>query len=435
MNQELSGQPKSRDCSFNEAFGYAGVVSTPNGERTSSAGRAAGRHINARRVLEVLRTDGPSSQASLARRTELSPATISNIVKNLRSQGLADIQPLNGRESVVALVANEGAVVAVQVNTTFVHAALFDYRRALRRDAVVRLDDGADPGGSPQLVLQQIRQLTAEAELTLGELAGVAVGMQGPLDRSGTVTSWARHQLPAWNNVAIQDALQDDLGVPLVVDNDANLAALAEWTWGTGRGYGQFLYFMCSVGIGGGVMIDGNIYRGADGLAGEVGHLVVDQNGPVCFCGSRGCLTTFASERSILLALEASGAPQNSLREVIDSARRGDPAYRAILWEAGRYLGRAIANSVKLMAPGVVAIGGVLSEAGPLVFDSLNSSVEIDSLRAVSPSIRIEAAEINADAVLFGGVAAVLGRLGRGVSTLPDWMRAMVGRPSPRVPR
>ncbi|MGI5461119.1 ROK family protein [Streptomyces sp. CA-249302] len=229
--------------------------------------------------------------------------------------------------------------------------------------------------------------------------------------------------MPAWRDVVVTQTLHEALGVPVHAENDANLAALAEWTWGAGRGAADFLYVMCSAGIGGGLVIDGRIYRGGDGLAGEIGHLVLQPDGPVCFCGSRGCLTTFVSERSILLALAASGNTLTSLRQVIDRARHGDPACRRVLFEAGRHLGRAFANTAKLMAPSVVAIGGVLREAGPLLFDSLVSSVEVQSLKSVSPSIRFVPAALGEDAVLFGGMAMVFTETGQGASALPSWAR------------
>lgn len=392
-------------------------------ERSAGVLRAAGRDAQARRLVEVLRRQGPLSQAALARRIGLSPATVSNLVRTLRSRGLADIEPLNGRESLVSLVENEGIVVSVQVTARSLRAALFDFGGAARHDLVVRFD--ADHvGGSPDLVVRLVHKLLADAGLEIEDLVGVAVGLQAPIARAtGMITPWARNQLPGWQGFAVEADLQRHFDVPVLGDNDANFAALAEWTWGVGRGCADFLCVLCSAGIGGGFVLDGRIHRGSDGLAGEVGHLVTDPSGPVCFCGSRGCLAMFASERSILRALGASGAPQLSLREVIDSARQGDAACQAVLWEAGHHLGRAIASAAKLVAPGVIAVGGILSEAGPLLFDSVNSSVEINTLRAVSPGIRIEQADLAQDAVLFGGVAAVLDRLGRsGISTVADWM-------------
>ncbi|MEU6192245.1 ROK family transcriptional regulator [Streptomyces sp. NPDC047061] len=388
------------------------------------------RQGNTRRVLEALRLNGPSSQAALARSTQLSPATVNSIVKTLRQQGVAQIRPVNGRESLVALVSSHGAIAAVQVNVASLRVALFDFTAQARFDTALTFtvdtekEKGERGGGDPDLVVDTVRSLAAQAGLRTEDLAGVAVGMQAPLARAtGAVTSWARRQLPAWRDVVVAETLQEALGVPVHAENDANLAALAEWTWGAGQGAADFLYVMCSEGIGGGLVIDGRIYRGGDGLAGEIGHLVLQPDGPVCFCGSRGCLTAFVSEHSILLALKESGHALTSLREVIDHARHGDPACRRVLYEAGRHLGRAFANTAKLMAPSVVAIGGVLREAGPLLFDSLVSSVEVQSLKAVSPSIRFLPAVLGEDSVLFGGLAMVLTETGRGASALPAWAR------------
>ncbi|MFD7135464.1 ROK family transcriptional regulator [Streptomyces sp. NPDC059894] len=397
---------------------------------------AGGRQGNVRRVLEALRLNGPSSQAALARRTQLSRATVNSIVKTLREEGVAETRPVNGREFLVALVSRRGAVVAVQVNVTSLRAALFDFGARARYDASVAFEEGtAEEGGEPGLVVDMVRSLVSRAGLLSTDLAGVAVGMQAPLARAtGAVTSWARLQLPAWRDVVVAESLQAELGVPVWAENDANLAALAEWTWGSGQGAADFLYAMCSAGVGGGLVIDGRIYRGGDGLAGEIGHMVLEPDGPVCFCGSRGCLTTFVSERSILLALESSGSSHTTLHGVIDSARRGDPACRRVLYEAGRHLGRAFANTAKLMAPSVVAVGGTLSKAGPLLFDSLVSSAEVQSLRAASPDIRFVPATLGDDATLLGGVAMVLTETGTGASTLPPWAlhRQTVQKPNDR---
>lgn len=381
------------------------------------------RRANTERVLDALRASGPSSQAALARRTGLSPATINTIVKTLRHQRIATVVPLNKRESLVSLVAAPQAIMSVQVNVTGVHAALFDFGAESRTDHVVPVEVvGSEGGGDPDLVEAAIRDLATRAGVRVSDLAGVAIGMQGPISRSnGAVFSWARLQLPGWRDVPIAEHLSNSLGVPVIADNDANLAALAEWTWGAGRGAEDFLYVICSSGIGGGIIIDGSIYRGGDGMAGEIGHMVLEQDGPVCFCGSRGCLTTFASERSILATLANSGAERATLQDVIESARRGDPASQRVLFEAGRHLGRALANTAKVIAPSVIAIGGALGAAGSLVFDSLRSSVEINSLRAVSPAIRFRAAQIGGDETLLGGLAAVLTATGQGISALPRW--------------
>lgn len=368
----------------------------------------------------MLRADGPSSQAAIARRLGVSPATVSSVVRDLRADGLLDLRRLNGRESLVALAEPRTAVVAAEVNAQGVRVVLFDFTRHARHERSV---DPTSADG-PRMLVELIRTVTDSAGLELADLAGVGVAIQSPVEPvTGTIASWAHHHLAGWLELPIAQAMQDELGVTVIVENDANLAALAEWTWGAGRGVEDFLYLMCASGVGGGFILNGRIYRGNAGLAGEIGHLVIEPSGPVCFCGSRGCVTTYVSERSILLALEESGARAQSLAEVIAAARAGDPATRAVLWEVGRHLGRAVFSATKIIAPSVIAVGGALSQAGPLIFDSLNSSVEVNSLRAVASTSRVRPAELDADATVLGAVAVVLEGIGRGISELPDWMR------------
>jgi len=150
----------------------------------------------------------------------------------------------------------------------------------------------------------------------------------------------------------------------------------------------------------------------------------LEPTGVVCHCGSRGCLSTLASERAILLELRESESPKQSLPEVIDSARLGDPACQRVLFEAGRHLGRALSIVAKVVAPSVIAVGGTLSTADALLFDGLRSSVEVNNLRSLSPSIRFLTAQVRnrIDAPVPGGVAATLSELDQGVSALAPWM-------------
>jgi predicted NBD/HSP70 family sugar kinase len=386
-----------------------------------SGNRRSARNGNVELVLDVLRTDGPSSQATVARRTGLSRATVNNIVKALRNDGVAEVRPINGRESLVSLVSKQGTMVAVQVGFGAVHGTAFAFEAAQRHDGRIDSDQGES---EPAMVVDLVRSLAAKAGVEVADLAGVAVSMQAPIDRStGAIASWSSNRLARWRDVPLVRSLSDALGVRVVVENDANLAALAEWTWGAGRGSNDFLYVACSEGVGGGLIIDGKLHRGGNGMAGEIGHIVLDESGAVCFCGSRGCLSTLTNERAILLALGASDSPTGSLQEVIDTARLGDPACQRVLFEAGRHLGRALGTIAKVMAPSVIAIGGTLGEAGDLVLDSLHTSIEVNNLRVISPSVRFRAAEITEDATLLGGVAVLLTELGQGVSELPTWMR------------
>lgn len=394
------------------------VVSTNGSDRKKTSGF---RQHNEQRVVDVLRLSGPSSQAGLARATGLSPATITSIVRSLTSDGRVGSRSVNGRETLVSLTAGSGRLVSISVRPESVSGALFDLEREFRVDAS-STDVGVEMPSSPEVVAQVVEELARRADLSTYDLTEVATAVQGPISReTGAVASWAGTHMPSWRNIVIRAELEQRLDLPVFVDNDANLAAIAEWTWGAGRGASNLFYLMCSDHVGGAFLHNGEVFSGADGLAGEIGHMVVDHTGPVCECGSRGCLTMYASQHALLTGLRRHAAFV-STREVIDAAESGDLAARGALFEVGRLLGRAFANVGKLTAPNVMVLGGDLGRAGRLVLESLDASLEITSLRAVSPSIQLRPAGITDGAVILGGVAALLRRSGGDLSELPLWM-------------
>jgi predicted NBD/HSP70 family sugar kinase len=397
---------------------------SPKKSKTLGGTPRRARQANLQLVLEALRTHGPSSQRTVSRVTGLPPATINNVVQSLRSEGLADIRWINGREALVTLIAKQGTIVSLQVAPDLVHGALFSFDAGARFEVSLSTPGTNDRNRSrPKMVLEAVRTVAKQAGVEVQQLSGVSIAMQAPIDSaSGAIASWASTRFPGWKDVPLRSFFEGQLGVPVSAENDANLGALAEWTWGAGRGTKDFLYIGCSEQIGGGLVLGGHLHRGGNGMAGEIGHMVLDPTGPVCFCGNRGCLSTLASERAVLLALEASHSPKRSLMEVIDGALSGDPACQRVLFEAGRHLGRAAANAAKLLAPSMIAIGGILGRSGPLVFDGLLSSVEVNNLKAVSPSIQFVSGQITEDATLLGGVASMLSQLGPGISELPEWM-------------
>ncbi|MEK8174961.1 winged helix-turn-helix transcriptional regulator [Streptomyces sp. M19] len=243
-----------------------------DGGTTASAPttRAGGRQGNVQRVLEALRLNGPSSQAALARRTRLSRATVNSIVKALREQGVAETRPVNGRESQVALVSRQGAVVSVQVNVASLRVALFDFGGHVRHDVAVPFEEGTgEEGGTPRLVVDTVGSLVSRAGLLPADLAGVAVGMQAP-----GAGHRSRHLLGALATARLAGCRggQDPPGGARgggVGRERRQPRRPGRVDLGRGPGAADFLYAMCSAGVGGGLVIDGRIYRGGDGLAGR----------------------------------------------------------------------------------------------------------------------------------------------------------------------
>lgn len=381
------------------------------------------RNVSVGLVLDLLRNEGPTSQASIARRTGLSPATVNNVIQLLRKEGVADFEWINGREALVTLISTKGVMMSVMVSADFIHGAVFNFEKQERHDCFTATDDLLDNQNTPESLAAFIESLAETANVTVSALSGLSVSVQAPIDKkTGMIAVWSAGRMPGWKDIAIREQLESRLQINVHVDNDANLATYAEWTWGAGRGVDCFLYLSCSRQIGSGLIIDGKIHNGSNGMAGELGHLVIDKAGPVCYCGSRGCLTTLISERAILRVLDGSENAKTSLPEVIASANNGDAACQRVLYEAGHNIGQALANTAKIVAPGIIAIGGELGNAWQYIKDSLRVATEENNLDNVSPGIQFVQGMLMKDAVLLGGIASLLSQAGQGISDLPDWM-------------
>jgi predicted NBD/HSP70 family sugar kinase len=323
-------------------------------------------------------------------------------------------------------VANQGALIAIDLGHQRIHGAIVSFDTRTRLDEVVDLARQHDAGSDVETVTALVTRLLERAGTAREDVMTVCVGLHAPFDaRSGNISPSAI--LPGWEGYDVRSALSKQLQAEVVVDNDANFAALAEWTWGAGRGTNDFFYVKSSEGIGSGLVINGAVYSGGNGMAGEIGHIVVDDRGAICNCGNRGCLSAVASGRALLLQLRAAGNQQASLQEIIGGARAGDAACARVLGEAGRYIGTALAHVVKVMAPSTIAVGGELASAGPLVFDGMRAVLAENSLRTVSPPVTVREGVLRNDVCILGCVAHVLATRGSGISDIPEWLLHPVG--------
>jgi glucokinase len=216
-------------------------------------------------------------------------------------------------------------------------------------------------------------------------VAAVGFSSPGPLDPyKGVVLSTPN--IPEWKNFPVADRLSAHFGVPVHMDNDANLAGLAEWRYGAGKGHHNVLYITISTGIGGGVIIDDRLLQGYHGLAAELGHMIIDPEGPLCGCGHRGHVESFASGPSIARYVNeqlAAGMkstlqadPNLSGRQVADAALQGDLLARAAFARAGEYLGIGVANYLAILDPSIIIFGGGVSQAGDLLFKPFEESLK-----------------------------------------------------------
>jgi predicted NBD/HSP70 family sugar kinase len=255
----------------------------------------------------------------------------------------------------------------------------------------------------------------------MDEVVGVGMGLPGPISRD-TGTLGSSTILPAWVGVPVAAVMSDRLGVPVYADNDANLGVLAEVTFGAGRGCTEAAYLKISSGIGAGLYMDGHIFRGKNGTAGEIGHVILDEDGLVCRCGNRGCLETLAGEQGIVDALRRSHGPDLDLARVLELAKGGDLGCARMIADAGAAIGRAAASLCNLFNPQRVIVGGSLSPAGDLLLDPLRNSIERFAIPSAAHDVKIVRGELGARTETLGALALVIAesdRLVGGTTTHP----------------
>ncbi len=308
------------------------------------------------------------------------------------------------------IIENMGTIVAVDIGGTHLRAALYepDTTQPISHQRVETLNN--EPG-----VYQRLAQLVQSIWPKQGEVIGIGVACPGPLDpHTGYILKTPN--IKEWQNFPLGPKLSEQFDVPVFVDNDANLAALGEWKFGAGRGHKDVLYLTISTGVGGGVIADDHLLQGYHGLATELGHTIVDPDGPVCSCGFQGHLESFSSGPAIVKYVleELKGGARSNLkadanltaRVIADAAIHGDALAISAYRRAGEYLGIGVANFLHSFDPSIVIFGGGVSQVGPLLFDSFHASLK---KRVFHPryleNLKIEMAALGDDAGLLGALA------------------------------
>lgn len=276
----------------------------------------------------------------------------------------------------------------------------------------VKLRRATDRRGGMAAGFAAIEGLVAElSERAAGEgwtVDAIGVGFGGPVDHARGVVLHSHH-VEGWDGMPLRDELQRRFGRRVVVDNDANAGTLGEWRFGAGRGFDDLLYVNVGTGIGGGVVAGGRLVRGAQNLAGEIGHTTVVRDGPPCTCGRRGCLEACASGDALARrGSEALGRPVSG-REVFALAAGGERVARAVLDAVIEDLAQGIGTAVGLLNPAAVIVGGGLSEAPEALFlEPLRRAVRRYCLGEAARNLRVEAAGMRYDAGVIGAVALAL---------------------------
>lgn len=379
------------------------------------------KNFNKHAAVDLIRFANGISRADLADQMGLTRAAVSLIVTDLMEGGVileAESRSIpSGRPPVVLEInPKRGLVAAVDMGAKHVNVAVADFSTRIKHKAG---SSSFDIQKGPAACIQEVHRIFQEVLTSQGlqpaDLSAVGVGVPGPVvTNEGTVVS--PPIMPGWDGYPIRDTLSSMWGLPVSLNNDAELGALGEWAYGAGRGEKNLAYIKVGSGIGAGLIINQQIYGGTTGSAGEIGHLTIEENGPLCTCGNRGCLEAFVGGHAIARQAQQlvmsgkrtllSNYPLEEItaRDVAEAAQRGDIAAQEIIARAGTFIGIAIAGLVNLINPSVVIIGGGVAQAGDLLTSPIRQVVRERSLRASEQSVCITTAILGKYASLTGAL-------------------------------
>lgn len=348
--------------------------------------RAANRLL----ILNQIRQTGAISRVALAERTGCSRSTVTNITAELLAQSIIiekGIKPAEGkgrRRMLLALNPDAAFVVGVKVMSMHVTMALTDFQASVRNSLSIPVRAKERPlSYLADTIEDGIRHCVKEARLDLGVLSGIGLAIPGFVDHETGRCFWT----PLYNtsgDVSLTHLVQERLGIPVFIENDANAMALSEQWFGHGQGEDNFIVITVEQGIGMGAVLHGKLYRGARGIGPEFGHIVVDREGPQCRCGKRGCIEAYAGGsgvmRTVLEAYEKGewehpNIDMLTVEEIIERAHDGDVFLRDLFHKGGEVLGAGVAAMVQMLNPTKILITGQYANAGDLLFAPMRREV------------------------------------------------------------
>lgn len=365
---------------------------------------------SSQRIVDALRAGVEVTRAELADRTGLSRATVSALVRDLERDGLVAVGTggsavgrTGRRPEVVRLTRRAGAVLGVDFGHEHVRVAVSD----LAGNVLCAHSARADVDRGMESALSTARRLAdlvaEEAGVDRAELLACGAGVPAPVDRAtGRIGSTSL--LPSWSGTTLTAALEDVLGMPVVVDNDANLGALGEQAAGAARGVDDAIYVKVSSGVGAGLISGGRLLRGSTGIAGEIGHVAVVPNGVPCRCGGRGCLETIASAPAVrrqLLQTTGHALPGDDLLRALSD---GDPRVTRLLADAGRSIGRVLAAACHLLDPAVIVMGGDPAFSTEPVLAGLREELDRHRLPGAGGDVRLLPAQLGNQGQVVGAL-------------------------------
>ncbi|GHU76862.1 xylose operon repressor [Clostridia bacterium] len=387
------------------------------------------RERNTSRVLNVLRRGEATTRVDIAEFTNLDKKTVTNIVGDLLDRKIirvfAKYSDGAGRPKEKLEIRGDYARFAgIDLGGTHLSGVIVDYTGAQVASCDVDVNNDMEPDTLIKLCGYLMDNLAKKAGTESGMLKGIGISFPGFVtpSASGAVTS---ENLPKWIDAPVRTLFQEAYHVPVFVDDSSRLMALAELWFGKGRDCDNFIVADLGLGIGCGVVLERRIFRGSNGKSGEIGHTVVDVNGPACTCGSHGCIESFAAgwslsrqaweimranPRSLLRETCRSVNLEPSIREVVLAAELGDDELKNLLSKAGEYIGLGFSNAISMFNPQRLIIGGRLTKSNPLLMDALIATIRTRCMKEILDDVEIVESELGISASAWGaGIACIQG--------------------------
>jgi glucokinase-like ROK family protein len=383
------------------------------------------KNTNKRVILDMIRfTPGGISRAELARQMDLTRAAVSTIIGDMQMMSLVqeseDGPATGGRKPrMLGINPRYGYVAGVDMGATHLGLMVADFSAHMIDEVEVPFSVRDGPKTCLPIIDTHLQDFLRKIEIPRSKIQAIGIGVPGPVVAEAGAVG-APPIMPGWDGYPIRSHLEDLWGLPVSLGNDAEFGALGEWAAGAGRGIRNLVYIKVGSGVGAGLLLEGKIYRGTTGCAGEIGHVTIREGGPLCTCGNRGCLEAVAggwaiarTAREAVLAgrrtqLSTLDPDHITARDVAAAARLGDLVSQQILVEAGAYLGIAVSSLVNLVNPSMVVVGGGVAQIGDLLLEPIRKAVRERSLRSAAQAVRITTAVLGRRSSSVGAVVQAI---------------------------
>lgn len=381
--------------------------------------------LNTKQILRVIRRFSPISRSGIVEKTNLTAATVSRIVNKLIKFNLVNetgYGDSNGGRKPVLLELNPDSILTVGIDLEIdeVKGVIIDLNGKILLESKLSIKGKTEKDYIMNQVLAIIKKILAEKDYNK-RVIGIGIGMHGLVDYAKGVSIFP----PAfgWENVPVAEIVKKEFDLPVIIENNVRALTLAEYWFGVGKNFNNFICLKVGSGIGSGIFTEGSLYRGANNSAGEIGHTMVDEEGPLCSCGNYGCLESMASTPAIIkrtLKALKQGADSKIYKLIMNNldnlneeaiflaADQGDRLARQILEDTGRFLGIGIANLINILNPEAVIISGDIVIVGDIILESLRATVQNRALSFPVKQVKIISSEMNKEGVAIGAATLIL---------------------------